>query len=367
MAAEDEGKTEEPTDQKLNEARREGNVAKSQDLSAATISLCGVIAVWLLGNWFRDHLGFTMYHFISVVMPDETLPEGKEIIPYLIMALQNTFVLLGPFLAIIFVVAIGINVYQVGLQVSTKPLELDFNKLNPVKGITNLFSMQKLVMLVQNVFKLVLAVAVVYPLLSSAFAECGLLAMLMPRASATYCANSAVEVAFRVALVLFILSIFDYWYQKHKFMDNMKMTKEEVKDEMRSQEGDPQVKSKRRQKMMEMSRNRMMKEIPDADVVVRNPTHYAVALRYTVEMAFPEVVAKGRNKTAEKIIELARDAHVPLWQDPELARALYRLEIGQAIPEELFKAVANILANVMSAEKKAQFYAREQKARYGAA
>lgn len=354
MAAEDEGKTEEPTERKLQDARKDGDVPKSQDLSSATISLCGVLATWMLQDWFKENISLCLYRFIREEMAEETIPQGKEIVPYLIMALQYTFYIITPFLLIILVVAVGVNIYQVGLQVSTKPLELDFNKLNPVKGLQNLFSMQKLVMLGQNILKLALAFAVAYPLISDAFAESGLLTMLMPAASATYCANSALEVAFRVALVLFILSLFDRWYQKYKFMDKMKMTKEEIKDEMRSMEGDPQVKSKRRQKMMEMSRNRMMKEIPDADVVVRNPTHYAVALKYTADMAAPTVVAKGKNKIAEKILELAKESRIPLWQDPWLARELYKLELGQPIPPELFAATVNILKNVWTAEKQAE-------------
>ncbi|GHS90428.1 flagellar biosynthesis protein FlhB [Planctomycetales bacterium] len=355
MSAESEGRTEQPTGQKLQRARREGQVAKSQDLSAATLSLVGTLTIWLLGGWCVENFAACLYRFIFEELSAEALPHDKEVIPYLLMALQYTFFILVPILALMVVAALAIDIYQVGLKVSFDPLKLKFSKLNPVSGMKNLFSKQKVVMLGQNLLKLVFAAAVTLPVLWAAYMESASLAFLVPSASASYCADSAITVALRVSCALLVLSLFDWWYQRYKFNEQMKMTKEEVKDEARSQEGDPQVKQKRRQKQMEMARNRMMKEIPDADVVVRNPTHYAVALKYSPEMAAPAVVAKGKNKIAEKILELAKEARVPMWQDPWLARELYKLEIGEAIPPELFQAVVNILSHVMKKEKMAEF------------
>lgn len=353
MAAEDEGKTEQPTGKKLSEARSDGNVAKSQDLSAATISLVGVIMIWFLGGWIRENIATCMYRFIREEVAECKVPHDKEIIPYLLIGLQYTFYILTPFLLIILVTALAVNIYQVGLHISTKSLKLDLNKLNPMKGMKNLFSKQKVVMLGLNILKVLLAFGVTYPLISVAFNESGLLAFLIPPAAAVYCVDSAIGVALRVALLLFILSLLDLWYQRHKFNESMKMTKEEVKDEMRSMEGDPLIKQKRRQKMMELARQRMMQEIPQAEVVVRNPTHYAVALSYKPEEGTPpKVVAKGKNKLAEKIIELAQAAKIPLWQDPWLARELYKIDLGDSIPPELFQAVITILTHVASAEKK---------------
>jgi flagellar biosynthetic protein FlhB len=363
VAAEDEGKTEDASAHKLQKAREEGQVAKSQDFSAAVILLGGTIMIYLLAGWMREYVGSCMYRFMFIELADRTAPEGKEIIPYLLLALTYLFFLVAPFLLFMLFIAIAVNVWQVGFTIATETLKLKFDKLNPVSGLKRLFSMQNFVMLGKNLLKVVFIFAIAFPALSAAYAESGLLTYLAPAAATEYCINGAFEVALRAGLGLLILALFDLWYQRHIFADKMKMKKEEVKDEMRSMEGDPQIKSKRRQKQLEMSRQareKMMKEIPDADVVVRNPTHYAVALKYDLDKELPIVVAKGQNKIAEKILELARQARVPLWQDPWLARELYKLDIGAMIAPELAVAVAGVLANVVSAEKRAEFLRREQ-------
>lgn len=356
MAAEDDGKTEEPTQKKLDEAREEGNVAKSQDLSAATILLAGIVLLWLFGKSIFERLGAAMVRFLTDDLPGTLPPDPKAILPLVLRMLDYAMSAVAPFALSLMAVAVLVNLYEVGAQISFKTLEPKFNKLNPVSGVKQLFSMKKIVMLLMNIGKIGLVLAVSLPAIFSNFGGSMVLTKIGLPAAFIHITDEVWAVALRMALVMFILAIADLMYQRHKLHDSLKMSKDEVKDERRNMEGDPKVKQKRMQIMMEMARKRMMQEIPEAEVVVRNPTHYAVALKFKPEMVAPEVVAKGRDKIALTIIERAQQAGVPTWQEPWLARELYKsCEIGDRIPAELFRAVADILAHVMDKEKKARF------------
>lgn len=357
MAAEDDGKTEDATDRKREEARKEGNVAKSQDLGAATVLFSAVVMLWFLGGWMEKCMTAAMYRFISEDLAFSLPPpDPKGVCGWLYMSIEYIFYAIFPFMIVLFVVAVAVNIYQVGLEVSFKPLTPDFTKLNPVNGAKQLFSKKKIVMLLMNLGKVTMVLLVAWPFLASNFGDSTLLMHLMPAASKVFTADEIWGMAVRIAAVLLILSIVDLFYQRHKHRDTLKMSKDEVKDERRNMEGDPKVKQKRFEKMVELARQRMMQEIPEAEVVVRNPTHFAVALKFKPEMPAPEVVAKGKNKIAEKIIEKAREAGVPTWQEPWLARELYkRCEVGDSIPPELFQAVADILAHVMDKNKRASY------------
>lgn len=355
MADDDTEKSEEPTERRLNEARNKGQTAKSEDLNAGVLLFFAIIMLWYLGSWMQECLTSSMYRFIHEEIPNTLPPEPQTVDRILLLVLQYVSYTTAPFVLSLFVIAIIVNIYQVGLNISAEPLELDFNKLNPVKGLTNLFGMQKLVKLLMGFGKVVMVLVVAYHFLSGVYGESAVMYSLMPRQIFIYGADLVWTLAFRIAAILFILAVADTIYQKHKFSEDMKMSKQEVKDENRNSEGDPAVKSKRMQKMMELARQRMMQEIPEAEVVVRNPTHYAVALKFKPEMSAPEVVAKGKNNMAMKIIDLAKEANVPVWQEPWLARKLYEFEVGEPIPPELFQAVADILAHVMDKEKQSKF------------
>jgi len=356
LAAEDEGKTEDATPHQRQKARGEGDVAKSQDLGAATILFFGMVMLSFLGDWINEYLAAAMYRFIAIEIPDSLPPDGKAIVPYLLHGLYYIFYAVLPFILVVFVVAIAVNVYQVGLVITFKPLTPDFTKLNPVNGLKQLFSMQKIVMLLMNLGKVIVILGISYPVIASNFGDTVVLMDMLIRPAMHYATSEIWSLAIKIASVLFVLAIFDLMYKKHKHNDKLKMSKEDVKDERRNMEGDPKVKQKRFEKMVEMARQRMMQEIPEAEVVVRNPTHYAIALKFKPEMHAPEVVAKGKNKIAEKIIELAKEAGVPTWQEPWLARELYKsCEIGDTIPPELFQAVADILAHVMDKDKRAGY------------
>ena len=355
MADDSDDKTEEPTQKRITDSRKEGQVGKSQDLSASLILLCGVIFLWYLGPWIEDTIGSAIVRIITEEIPNTLAPEAQDIDGILITALEFCAYAVAPFLSLIVMVAVIVNVYMVGLTISWETLEIKFDKLNPVNGIKQLFSAKKFVMLLMNMAKILVIMLVAYHFFAGIYGDSVVLSFLEHRSILKYVIENVWEIAFRMALVLFILGIVDFIYQKWKHNESLKMSKQEVKDEHKNAEGDPEVKGKRRQKMFELAQQRMMQEVPDAEVVVRNPTHYAVALRYKPDMQAPEVVAKGKNNIAMKIIEQAKDANVPVWQEPWLARQLYQLELGDTVPPELFQAVADILAHVLDESKRAAF------------
>ncbi len=274
-------------------------------------------------------------------------------------ALQFCAYAVSPFLILVVLFAIIVNVYMVGLHISWDAIKFKLEALNPINGVKQLFSAKKLIMLLMNIAKIILIMVIAYDFISGIYGDSIVLYFLDTRACLKYVLENVWEIAFRLALILFILGIIDYIYQKWKHKDSLKMSKQEVKDEHKNAEGDPKMKGKRLQKMYELAKQRMMQEVPNAEVVVRNPTHYAVALKYKPDMNAPEVVAKGKNNIAMKIIEQAKAANVPVWQEPWLARQLYQLELGDAVPPELFQAVADILAHVLDENKRAAFKNRK--------
>ncbi len=349
-------KTEEPTQRRLDDMRRQGNVAKSKDLGAALVLLGSVLYFRAMGGYFRDYLMSFMTRIFMFDLDGLMPPEGKEIIPYALQWLQALAFILLPFMLGLFVLAYIVNVLQTGFVFAEEAIKLDLNKINPVSGLSNLFQLKKLMELVMNMAKLLVVGAVVYVTMRQRVPEAGALAHLDPRQILSHGAGAIIDMMLRLAIVLVILALLDLIYQRWQYIRDARMTKQEVKEENRSMEGDPQIKSRRRQVQLQLARQRMMQEVPEAEVVIRNPTHFAVAIRYKPEMEAPVVVAKGMDHIAKKIIDAAMRAGVPIWQDPLLARELYnKVEVGAPIPPELFQTLAEVLAHVLKGEKLAQY------------
>ena len=262
--------------------------------------------------------------------------------------LVQTLTIMMPFLIAGVVIALICNILQVGFKVATEPLRPNFGKMNPLQGIQKLFSMQSLFELLKSVAKIVLISYVVYSYFKSEKSSIYLLYDMSLRQGIALMGNLTINMGIRVAAVYMIIALVDFIYQKRKFHTDMMMTKQEVKDEMKESEGDPQIKSKQRQRMREASQRRMMQELPKADVVITNPTHYAVAIQYDQEKYnAPIVLAKGADYLAKKIKEIAKENDVEIVENKPLARMLYaNVEIGAVIPPELYKAVAEVLAFV---------------------
>lgn len=345
-------KTEEPTAKKLNDARSEGQVAKSRELGNALglISLFLVLKFFMRSFWdnFMD-----IFNRLYIKIPDVSDMTGGSSAVMDFCGLINDVIrilisILLPVFLIGFIVAFVTDLVQVKWKPTTKPLKPKFSKLNPINGFKRFFSKEKVVELIKSFAKILIISYVAYSTLKE---DLGLLFLLydIPLLQAVMTmGNIAITLGLKISVIYLILGFADLAYQKWKFHEDMKMTKQEVKDEWKNTEGDPQVKSKIRQKMREASMRRMMASVPEADVVITNPTHYAVALKYDSFVAdAPIVTAKGQDFLAKRIKDLARENRVEIVENKPLARMLYHnVEVGEMIPPELYQAVAEVLAFV---------------------
>jgi flagellar biosynthetic protein FlhB len=259
-----------------------------------------------------------------------------------------------PFFVFGFAVAFLVNVVQVGWEVSAKPMEPKLSKFNPINGFKRIFSKDTLFELVKSIVKVAVIVYIAYTSLRDEANDLYILYDLSLNQAVALVGTIIINVGLKISFVYLIVAIVDYVYQKHKFNEDMKMTKQEVKDEYKNTEGDPQIKGRQRRKMQEVSQKRMMQDVPKADVVITNPTHLAVAIKYDAEKSrAPVVLAKGEDYLAAKIKEAAKENGVEIVENKPLARMLYaNVEIGEEIPPELYQAVAEVLAMVYNMKNK---------------
>ncbi|MBD5519691.1 MAG: flagellar biosynthesis protein FlhB [Lachnospiraceae bacterium] len=345
-------KTEEPTSKKLTDARKEGQVAKSKEVTNAF----ELLALFLIMKFWISHMGegfVGLFRNLYTQIPEYIkLYDGnlQQITFRAIFerAMYRVLTLIAPVLLIGFAVAFICDLLQVKWQVTTKPLKPKFSKINPASGIKRLFSVNSLVELVKSIAKIVIIVYAVYSYLKKNAPSIFLMYGLTLNQSIVQMGNLVINLGLRIALYYMLVAAVDLIYQKIKFKKDMKMTKQEVKDEYKNQEGDPQIKSKQRQRMMEASRRRMMQNLPQADVVITNPTHYAVAIKYDPELYdAPYVVAKGADYLAQKIKDAAKENNIEIVENKPLARMLYaNVDVGSIVPPELYQAVAEVLAFV---------------------
>jgi flagellar biosynthetic protein FlhB len=349
-------KTEPATAKKLSDARKEGQVCKSRELGFAA----SLVVLFLMLKTFMSYLGENFLQIFPDVynkIPDSVSYSEVtkvDIMSYVQHASLISLKLAGPFFLAGVAVAFLVNIAQVKWKVSTKPLHPKFDKFNPINGAKRMFSKDSLFELVKSIAKIFLIFLIAYITLRSHLNEIFLLFNVTLQQGIAEIGTLIIDVGFRISIVYCIIGVVDYIYQKHKFSEDMKMTKQEVKDEMKNSEGDPQIKGKQRQRMQEASRRRMMQDVPKADVVITNPTHYAVALKYDSGTGTaPVLLAKGADLVAQKIKEIARENHVEIVENKPLARMIYtNVEIGREIPPELYQAVAEILAAVYRAQNR---------------
>ena len=345
--AEDAGdKTEAPTPRRRIEAREQGNIARSHDLSSAVLMLGMLVMLNWYGQGLVQALRGIMDRMLSASSMRDFNPNNAA------HGFAGAIMQVGGALAPIFIGAIilmvVVNVAQVGLNFSTKRLQPNLAALNPLRGAGKLFKGQNWVQFVMNLLKLFLVGWVAYGAVSGRIGEIAMAQALDFNQIFNLGATMVYSIGIRIGTVLLVLAILDYVYQRFRVEKELKMTKQEVKEEMRRMEGDPKIKQRRRQIAMQQKVQRLKKDVPTADVVVTNPTHYAVAVKYDPDgMISPKVVAKGQDFLALRIREIAAEAGVPILERPPLARSLYRLvEVGQEIPEDFYAAVAEILAYV---------------------
>lgn len=345
-------KTEEPTSKKLEDARKEGQVAKSKEIGNAF----GILALFLILKIYIGSMGTRFLELFSAVygqIPSiSTLYSGNLPIAALQVLIKSMMlqmiIIAAPIFLVGVVVAFVCDVAQVKWRPTSKPMQPKFSKLNPMKGFARIFSPGSLVELLKSVLKLAAIGYMVYSYLKGRIGQIFLLYDISIGQAIELIGDVVIELGIRIAAVYMIIAMLDYAYQKYKFKQDMKMTKQEVKDEYKNQEGDPQVKGKQKQRMREASMRRMMQQLPEADVVITNPTHYAVAIKYDPDKYdAPYVIAKGENYLAQRIKDIARDNKIEIVENKPLARMLYaNVEIGGLVPPELYQAVAEVLAFV---------------------
>lgn len=345
-------KTEEPTAKKLRDTRHEGQVAKSKEITSAFEMLAAFLLLRFLAQYMGSSFVGNMRSIYSRI-PEFSRPyEGhiryQVFRSIFVNSLTTILLIILPFLLAGFVVAFITNLIQVKWHITTKPLQPKFNKLNPVSGFKRFFSVNSLVELLKSVLKLTLIGYVVYDYLKKNMPPIFMLYDLSLNQGIVQVGVLVINLGIRIALFYMLIAAGDYVYQKLKFKKDVKMTKQEVKDEYKNSEGDPQIKGKQRQRMMEASRRRMMQQLPQADVVITNPTHFAVAIKYEPEVYdAPYVVAKGADYLAQKIKDVAKENHIEIVENKPLARMLYaNVDVGSVVPPELYQAVAEVLAFV---------------------
>ena len=353
--AEQEGqeKTEVPTEKKRRESREEGQVAFSKELSSAALLAGIVLTLVATSPIILD----AMRQLMSQIFRD--LAQRKE------LSIDSIFTLSGeilsiiipafaPFAAVIIFAGIFASVLQVGVMITFKAISPKFNKISPLTGLKRLFSSQSLADFLKSMAKLIIVGFVGYLTYIDKITELNGLSVSTPESILIYNFTVVAEVAGKIVLALVAIAIFDYFYQRWHHEQQLMMTKQEVKDETKQTEGDPQLKARIRQIQREMSNARMMQEVPKADAVIVNPTHFSVAILYDRDvMTAPEVIAKGADHLALRMRTVARENNVPILERPELARDLYaNVEIGDDIPERFYKAIAEILAFVYRLRKR---------------
>ncbi len=339
-------KTEKATPKKRQDTRQKGQTAKSQDVNTA-ISLLSVFGFLMffssnVGQVVMDIFRRTFSQYMLMDLTAENLHQiGLDLI-------LGVAVLLGPIMLVALVAGLGANLLQVGFLFTAEPMKPKLEKIDPIKGFKRIVSIRAIVELLKSILKISFVGFITFLVLWLRIDEVLILSHKSVPSALKTIGSLTLQMGISASIALLFLSLFDYLYQRYDFEKNIRMSKQDVKDEFKNMEGDPLIKSKIKQKQREMAMARMMEEVPKADVVITNPTHYAIALKYDEEKAdAPVVVAKGVDFMAQKIKRVAKEHKVVLVENRPLAQALYKqANIGDAIPDEFFKAVAEILAYV---------------------
>lgn len=350
--ADDAEKTEEPTSKKIEDARKEGNVPKSQDASGVVTLFIAILAFLMLFPYMSSHvLKIFKYYFSLIGTPLDRL----LMVDIAIVTIREFLLIIMPLAISVAVAGVVAALAQFGFLFTLQAIEPKFSKLDPIKGMKNLISMKKLIEGIKVTFKSFTTLGIGFVFFFYFILELPTVALFGLGDQLAWLRDKAIILAFVMLFIIFVFAMIDIIIVRKQYFDGLKMSKQEIKDEMKNMDGDPLIKGKIRQIQMEASRKRMMAEVPNADVVITNPTHYAVALKYEESKRAPFVVAKGMDHIAQQIKKIARENGVHVYQNPPLARALYKdVDIDKQIPEELFAAVAEVLAYVYKTNKKSR-------------
>lgn len=347
LFADTSGKTEKATPKKREELRKKGQVMQSREVTSNLILLMIFASLKLAGNYLYREIK-SVFNLFLTDTAEFNLTDPSEIMRVLAFAAVETAKMAAPFLLIAVLVGILSTFFQIGFLFTTEPLKPKFSNINPMNGLKRIFSVRSLFELVKSIAKVIIVGWVAWSSIRSEFLNFTKLMSLNLGQVAVYTLSAAVDIGIKICFALLAVSAVDYFFQWRRYEKDIAMTKEEVKEEYKQLEGNPEIRSKIRQKQREISMRRMLSEVPKADVVITNPTHLAVALKYEPQKKpAPYVVAKGADYMAERIKEIARQNRVEVVENKPLAQTLYHsVDIGDVIPPELYKAVAEVLAFV---------------------
>lgn len=346
-------KTEDASPKKKQDAREKGQVFQSKEINTAIVLIAVFYGLKTFGNYMLNSLlGFTKTMYGNYMFDEGVFTtEGITLMFYKITI--TTAIVVLPIAAIALVTGVILSYAQVGFLFTTKPLEPKLSKMNPIEGFKKLFSKKSVVELIKSLIKIFLVGYVIYSYISNEIVNI----ISLPNANVggivAFLGDSVMSIAYRAGLVLFVMAFFDFLFQRWSHNKDLKMSKQEVKEEHKQSDGDPQVKSKIKEKQRQMAMSRMMSEVPEADVIITNPTHYAIAVKYDKEISdAPYVLAKGQDLVAQKIKDIASENEITIVENKPLARTLYaEVEIGQVVPQDLYQAVAEVLAYVYGLNK----------------
>ena len=340
-------KTEEPTSKRVTDTEKKGNFAHSREINSSFILLAALLGFMILGEQSTRHVMGSWTEMFAESWTLQLTPE--EIYKVTVNSMKAYLNIAAPFLVLIMLAGLMSNIIQIGsLRFSSHPLVPKFSKLSPLKGFGRIFSKNSVMELFKSLFKVGIISVISYYVMKSHWKEIPPLMGFGVGQILSFMGFVALEIIYNVLLVMIFLSLLDFAFQKFTYMENLRMTKQEIKEERKETDGSPQIKQRIRTVQMEMARKRMMSAVPEADVIVTNPTHISIAIKYdTLNYAAPVVVAKGVGPIAMRIREIAKENNIPLVEDKPLARTLNKtVQVGQVIPASLYKAVAEILAYV---------------------
>lgn len=345
-----EEKTEEATSKRKEDARQEGQIVKSNEVNTVVILFSSFIAIVLFKNLFYQKIGGLIAKYFRLTSDAGTIVENGSILSFFSSAMADVILYSLPMLMVAFVASLVSNVAQVGFLFTTKPLQPKLSNISPMKGMKRIFSKQSVMELFKSIAKIFLVGYVGFQSISDQMDK--IINTSFYTTASFY--HALFDVLFysliKIFGVLLLIAAVDYFFKWKQHQKSIRMSKQEIKEEFKQQEGDPQVKSKRKQKQQEMAMSRMMQSIPKADVIITNPTHFSVAIQYdATENPAPVLLAKGMDLIALKIKEVAREHNIPIVENKMLARTIYsNIEIGSVITEDLYEVVAEVLAYIYS-------------------
>lgn len=348
MSEDKDSKTEDATPKRRSEARQKGQILKSKEVNTAALIFVAAYAL----NMSGPHIYKTIFKYLQATYFE--IPHimknfhQADLHSYALKSVQVIFMMVGPIFAAVFMTALLVEVAQVGILITGKPLKAQLERINPIKGFKRIFAIKSLVELVKNAIKTSIIGWVVYTTLRDNIDTVIYTIKNSIPDALSLAGNLIVTIAKKAAVCMIIVAFIDYFYQRWEFEKSMRMSKQEVKDEYKQSEGDPHIKGKQKQKMRQMSMGQVRQAVPDASAVVSNPTHYAIGIRYEDGMSAPKVVARGRDELAIYIKEVAKEHDIPIFEDPPLARGLYNsCDLGEFIHPDFYMAIAKIIAYLM--------------------